>query len=580
MANRLSQIHDCSSPSQWRYVPSKLNPADDASRGLKVDELLTNSRWKVGPPFLWQSEDKWPSYPGVEELSEEDPEVKKDAKVGGVLTDGDAIQVDQLLERFSSWHSLKKFVAWFLRYKTSLRKFCARDKEKPVIPAVKSSIEPISVPEIREAEQSIVKYVQEKHFKEEIESLKRNQDVVTVIPSQRPKGGSVKRSSSIFNLDPVLVDGILVVGGRLRHASLPEDAKHQFILPKDHHVTNLIVWHYHLGSAHSGREYVLSLLRSKFWVIRANSVVRKLLANCFSCRRRQAPVCSQKMADLPKERVTPGQPLFSHVGIDYFGPFMVKQGRSQVKRYGCIFTCLTIRAVHIEIAHSLDTDSFINALRRFIARRGKPVLVRTDNGTNFVSGEKELRTCIQKWNRQRIHEYLLQQEVRWIFNPPAASHHGGIWERCIRTTRKILNALLNEQVLNDEGLLTLMCEVEAVMNGQPITKVSEDSRDLEALSPNHLLLLRQGAVLPPGLFQREDSYSRRRWRQIQYLADQFWKRWCREYIPLLQRRQKWNNSRRNLAVGDFVLIADETTPQSCWLLARVIEVMPGSDGFV
>ena len=209
-------------------------------------------------------------------------------------------------------------------------------------------------------------------------------------------------------------------------------------------------------------------------------MVRKLLANCFSCRRRQAPVCSQKMADLPRERVTPGQPPFSHVGIDYFGPFMVKQGRSQVKRYGCIFTCLTIRAVHIEIAHSLDTDSFINALRRFIARRGKPVLVRSDNGTNFVSGERELRTCIQKWNRQRIHEYLLQQEVRWIFNSPAASHHGGIWERCIRTTRTILN--LNEQVLNDEGLPTLMCEVEAAINGRPIMKVSEESRDLQALS--------------------------------------------------------------------------------------------------
>ena len=119
---------------------------------------------------------------------------------------------------------------------------------------------------------------------------------------------------------------------------------------------------YHFASGHSGREYVLPLLRSKFWVIRANSVVRKLLANCFSCRRRPAPVCSQKMADLPKERVTRGQPLFSHVGIDFFGPFMEKQGRSQVKRHGCIFTRLTIRAVHLEIAHSLDTDSFINAI--------------------------------------------------------------------------------------------------------------------------------------------------------------------------------------------------------------------------
>ena len=126
-----------------------------------------------------------------------------------------------------------------------------------MIPAVKSSIEPISVPEMKEAVQIIVKYVQEKQFKEEIESLKRNQDIVPMIPSQRPKGGSVKRGSSIFGLDPVLVDGILVVGGQLRHASLPEDAKHQIILPKNHHVTSWIVLHYHFASGHSGREYVL-----------------------------------------------------------------------------------------------------------------------------------------------------------------------------------------------------------------------------------------------------------------------------------------------------------------------------------
>ena len=126
-----------------------------------------------------------------------------------------------------------------------------------MIPAVKSSMEPISVPEMKEAVRSIVKYVQEKHFKEEIESLKRKQDIVTMIPSQRPKGDSVKRGSSISSLDSVLVDGILVVGGQLRRASLLEDAKHQIILPKDYHVTNLIVLHYHFASGHLGREYVL-----------------------------------------------------------------------------------------------------------------------------------------------------------------------------------------------------------------------------------------------------------------------------------------------------------------------------------
>ena len=215
---------------------------------------------------------------------------------------------------------------------------------------------------MKDAEQGIIKCVQEGHFKEEIESLKvtKNHEEDA---SSGPMPSCVKKSSSVFSLEPVLIDGVLRVRGRLRRASLPQDAKHQIILPKNHHVTNLIVRHYHLLSGHSGREYVLSLLRGKFWVIYANSVVHKLLAKCFDCRRRQALVCNQKIADLPKERVSPGQPPFSHVGIDFFGLFLVKQGRSQVKRYGCIFTCLNIRAVHIEVAHSLDTDSFLNALR-------------------------------------------------------------------------------------------------------------------------------------------------------------------------------------------------------------------------
>ena len=163
---------------------------------------------------------------------------------------------------------------------------------------------------------------------------------------------------------------------------------------------------------------------------------------------------------------------------------------------------------------------------------------RSDNGGNFVSAEKELREEIAKWNQQQIHEYLLQQSVRWTFNPPFGSHHGGVWERCIRTIRKILNALLKEQNLDDEALYTLMCEVESIVNGRPITKVSDDPRDMSALTPNHLLLLREKQSIPPGIFVCEDNYSRRRWRQVQYMSNQFWKRWVKEYLPLLQERQK------------------------------------------
>ena len=236
------------------------------------------------------------------------------------------------------------------------------------------------------------------------------------------------------------------------------------------------------------------------------------------------------MADLPEHRVTPDKSPFTFVGVDYFGPFVVKR----VKRYGVLFTCLAVRAVHLEIAHSLDTSSFLHALRRFIARRGQPDVIRSDNGTNFVSGEKEIRRAIENWNQDKICDFLTQRRIKWIFNPPMGSHYGGVWEMCIRTVRKILSALLKQQTVDDECLHTFMCEVESIMNSRPLTKVSDDPNDLEALTPNHLLLLQPGPSLPPGIFDETDMYTKRRWKQAQYLSDVFWRRWLKEYFPELQ----------------------------------------------
>ena len=287
------------------------------------------------------------------------------------------------------------------------------------------------------------------------------------------------------------------------------------------------------------------------------------------------------MANLPQDRITPDKPPFTYVGVDCFGPFLVRRGRSKAKRYGVVFTCLTMHAIHIEVVHSLDTDAFLNSMRRFIARRGKPEQMRSDNGGNFVRGEMELRSAIDGWNQGIISEFLLQRNIQWIFNPPAGSHHGGVWERCIRTIRKVMNALLKEQVLDDEGLATLMCEVESIVNGRPLTKVSDDPRDLEALTPNHLLLLRSGPTLSPGVFRKEDHYSRRRWRQVQYLSDVFWRRWLKEYIPSLQERQKWSRSTSNFEIGDVVLVVDENSPRNSWPLGRILEVKPNKgDGLV
>ena len=178
------------------------------------------------------------------------------------------------------------------------------------------------------------------------------------------------------------------------------------------------------------------------------------------------------MADLPRERTTPDLPPFTNVGVDYFGPFEIKQGRSKVKRYGVVFTCMASRAVHLEVAHSLDTDSCISAIRRFICRRGPVSHFRSDNGTNFTGAEKELTRAITALNNGTIEKTLMHDNIKWSFNPPATSHHGGAWESMIKLIRKVLRSVLHQQTLTDEVLVTVLCEAEAILNDRPL-KVKE-----------------------------------------------------------------------------------------------------------
>ena len=562
VANRITAIHEGSDPEQWKYVPTKSNPADDASRGMSADDLLQSKRWMNGPEFLLQTSDTWPKWnDDTDGITEDDVEVKGMAQSNSVNISNERGMTSLIFLHFSSWNRLKKAISWILRYKHWLLRNVRRNQTFPLSKC-------ITVSDIKEAEDAIIQCVQRECFAEEFQSLQSSE-------------GAVKKSSSLRRLDPVIMNGILCVGGRLKHAPHEyEHMKHPVILPKRHHVSNLIIQHFHEVSGHSGQEYVLSIIRECYWIIQARVPVRKICRSCFSCKKRTQAPCQQKMADLPMERATPDKPPFTFVGVDYFGPFLVRRSRTTEKRYGVIFTCLAVRAIHIEIANSLDTDSFINALRRFIARRGSPQEIRSDNGSNFKGGERELRIAMQEWNQHQVHEFLLQHNVNWIFNPPYASHFGGIWERLIRSIRHVLKALLKVQILNDESLRTLMCEVESVINSRPLTKVSDDPSDLNALTPNHLLLLKTNSNLPPGIFCKQDQYCRRRWKQVQYLANVFWRRWLREYLPTLQTRQKWQSIRPNISKDDIVLVVDQTTPRSCWPLGVVLDVHVGRDGLV
>ena len=258
----------------------------------------------------------------------------------------------------------------------------------------------------------------------------------------------------------------------------------------------------------------------------------------------------------------------------------MRKHRKTEKRYGCIFTCMVTRAVHVEVAHSLDTDSFIMAVRRMIARRGRPKHIYSDNGTNLRGGERELKRCLRQWNQSKIADDLSQEDIEWSFNPPGSPHFGGAWERLIRSTKRALAVILGPRSVDDEMLLTVLTEVEAVMNGRPLTHVSTEPTDLEALTPNHFLIGRACPQLPPGVFTDGDLSSRRRWRHAQRLVDHFWQRWKKEYLPSLSTRQKWSQEQDNLRVGDLVLVTDDNLPRGRWPLARVMRTFPGRDSRV
>ena len=555
VANRLNVIHEATSVKEWNYVESKLNPSDFASRGLyaNCDESKL-TRWFQGPMFLSRPMKDWPdSHRFVSNSIHEEKEwLKKEVhSVQSTVVEEESI-ISKLIEKYSSWTKLKRVVGKII---LAIKKFRKQEVENDLSKEI-----------LDEAEKLIVQNEQRKYYDKEIKAINQ--------------GNIRDKRSPLYKLDPIIKDDIIRVGGRLNRASISFEEKHPIILSKKSRVSELIVVHAHVKVGHQGKNAMMSYLQENFWITNVAQIIKSVTSKCVVCRKYRAQVMEQKMADLPKERVNPVDKAFSSCGCDFFGPIEVKRGRSMVKRYGVIFTCLNSRAVHLEVAHSLDTSSCINAITRFIARRGPIKYIRSDNGTNLVGSEKELRDQLQMVNATKIKDSLVNDGIKWEFNPPSGSHFGGVWERLIRSVRKILYILIKDSAvtLDDEGLITLFCEVESILNNRPITNVPNVPCDLEALTPNHLLHLKSGKNICPGDYE-DDCYSRKRWRQIQFLSTIFWKRWLKEYLPRLQERQKWCVTKRNVIVGDIVLIVESNIKNS-YCLGKVTKVITDKIGHV
>ncbi|XP_062813660.1 uncharacterized protein LOC134292487 [Anolis carolinensis] len=417
-------------------------------------------------------------------------------------------------ECFSEWHSLLRAVARLIH------RLACKDSE------------PLQVQDMIKAKSVIFKSVQRSAFKQEIARLEQ--------------GLNIPNQSLLNELNPFLdKEGILRVGGRLAKAKLKACIKNPIIIPPNSHTALLLVRHHHERIHHQGRTLTEAALRNEgLWVVNAKRLVNSCIFKCVKCRRLRRNCQSQLMAELPQDR-TLTDPPFSHVGIDVFGPWEVvtrktRGGVVNNKRWAVLFTCLVIRAVHIEVIEGMDTSSFLNALKRFIALRGPIKSIRSDCGTNFVGATKELN-CVSRFGRDpKVQNFTNTEQIMWTFNVPHASHMGGVWERMIGISRKILNAmLLSHRSLTHDVLVTLMAEVTAIINNRPLVPLTSDPENLQPLTPA-LILTQKVPGWKDIMLPVPDGTHCALWKQVQSLANHFWKRWKAEYLSQLQTRRLAN----------------------------------------
>ena len=554
IANRVSEIQASSQPSQWHYVPSECNPADVVSRGSTAAELVQEGKWWNGPQYLLYGQSQWPQQPHKLTCPAV-PEVRSTCKETGASFFTVTIGRDWKLEcsNFSSWRNAVRLLAWVLRFVSNCR-----------TPVKERQVGSLSPEEVTDAELSYIITAQQESFPEY--ALLR-------------KGKAIPATSKLSSLCPRLdEDGVMRVEGRTQNAEfLPDATRHPIVLPRHSWVTQLIVKDQHEVANHSaGVNHICSLLMQRFWIIAGREAVRECEQRCTECRKRKAKPVTPVMAPLPKMRLQSPHRAFGRVAVDYAGPFATIQGRGQrrSKRYLCLFTCLVCRAVHLEMAYSLDTSSFLNAFERMSNRRGLPNEVLSDNGTNFVGGQRELNELQQEQSKLQA-KY---PRVRWHFIPPGAPHFGGVHETMVKAAKKAIHAVLSDASVTDEELQTAFSSAESLLNSRPLTAPSADIRDDLPLTPNHFLV---GRVEQLSVGSSSNDYRlQQRWRRVQELVTHFWHRWMKEWVPGLNRRAKWSADERNVAIGDIVLVVAADTPRGKWPLGRVTEVIPGQDGNV
>ncbi|KRY82042.1 hypothetical protein T4D_17099 [Trichinella pseudospiralis] len=384
-----------------------------------------------------------------------------------------------------------------------------------------------------------------------------------------------------MTLDPFLdEDGLLRVGGRLRLSDLDYEMKYPIILPKKHHIVNLIIGRAHSNTLHAGNSQTLTTLRQNFWILNGRAAVKRVLRSCVICKRQEMRPFEQKMADLPKMRTSETFP-FENTGLDFVGPLHIDRPDGCTKVYICLFTCMVTRSIHLELLSDLSTERFIQAFDRFGARRGYLRILQSDNFSTFKMADRQLKNLFSKPLFDKIQRTMIRHRIEWKFITERAPWNGGYWERLVRSVKNTLKKILGKATLDEEELTTVLCRIEAKINARPLTFVGDDVKDADALTPFHFLIGRSFVDLPMVSMpttEEDELPLNRKWRKRQQIILHFWKRWRNEYVMTFVSRMKWMTKRQEPKEGDIVLVKEDNTKRENWPIGRITSVLPGSDG--
>ncbi|XP_055605500.1 uncharacterized protein LOC129753678 [Uranotaenia lowii] len=569
VGTRVSEILELTNLNEWYWTPTKDNVADDGTKWKGVSDTSSSSRWFRGPSFLYKPAEEWPNQPkSIDNTNEE----LRPKLLLQIATHQSIVNI----ENFSCWRRLYRSTAMVIRavneFRSLLHPSRKNMKPKRLNPDIES-IPPLNREELLAAQNLLYREVQICTTADEYTLLKESS-------GESPK--VLPKSSKLYRLSPFVdTHGVMRIHSRTKTCQYTDlHSKNPIVLPREHHMTRLIVQHFHKNLYHRNHETAINQLRLRYDIPKLRVVYRTMRGNCQRCKNEKASPEPPPMADLPEARLAAFCRPFTHAGIDYFGPMLVVVHRRSEKRWGVLITCMTTRAIYIDLVQSLSTDSCIMALRMFMVRRGVPRFIYSDRGTNFRGAAKELVTELEKVNQDALVSAITSTETTWKFNPPASPHMGGAWERLIQTVKNNLQNISLSRVPREEVLRCALVEIEGTVNSRPLTYVSLEDQDAPVLTPNHFILGSSNGNKPLALFDDSSEALRKQWHTSQLIANIFWRRWLNDYLPCLTRRSKWYTPAKKIAVGDIVIMVDPSAPRNSWPKGRVIGTVPSKDGQV